>query len=97
MPLAAHKVKDLPKALSLKKLIGPSFIILGLGLGSGEVVLWPYLTSKFGMGIIWGAILGLTFQFFMNMEIERYALVRGESVFVGFARKVGWLPLWFLF
>ena len=59
--------------------------------------MWPYLTSKFGMGIIWGAILGLTFQFFMNMEIERYALVRGESVFVGFARKVGWLPLWFLF
>jgi len=27
--------KDLPEAPPLRKLIGPSFIILGLGLGSG--------------------------------------------------------------
>ncbi|MCA9397435.1 Nramp family divalent metal transporter, partial [candidate division WWE3 bacterium] len=92
---APLKTERLPEAPSLKKLIGPSFIILGLGLGSGEVILWPYLTSNYGMGIIWGALLGLTFQFIMNMEIERYALVHGESVFVGFARKVRWLPFWF--
>lgn len=88
--------RELPKALSIRQLIGPSFIILGLGLGSGELILWPYLSSQYGMGIIWGAILGITFQFYMNMEIERYALARGESVFVGLARKVKWLPIWFL-
>lgn len=86
----------LPLPLPLRRLIGPSIIMLGLGLGSGEVVLWPYLSSNYGMGIIWGAILGITFQFFMNMEIERYALARGESVFVGFARMSRWIPLWFL-
>lgn len=86
----------LPPAPPLKKIIGPSFIILGLGLGSGEFILWPYLTSNYGMGIIWGAILGLTFQFFMNMEIERYALARGESVFVGLARKFRSLTFWFM-
>lgn len=89
-------VKKLPPAPALRRMIGPSFIILGLGLGSGEVVLWPYLSSQYGMGMIWGAVLGLTFQFFMNMEIERYALAHGESVFVGLARKLRWLPLWFL-
>ena len=88
--------KDFPKSPSLKKLLGPSFIILGLGLGSGEIILWPYLASNFGLGIIWGAIIGLTFQFFINMEIERYALVRGESVFVGLKRKLNWLPFWFI-
>src|SRR3990167_1251584 len=97
MPVKNLQIKELPPALSLKKLIGPSFILLGLGLVSGEVILWPYLTSNFGMGIIWGAILGITFQFFMNMEIERYALAHGESVFVGFARKAKWIPAWFLF
>jgi hypothetical protein len=96
MKIAPLKTNKLPKALPLRKLIGPSFIILGLGLGSGEVILWPYLASNYGMGIIWGAIIGLTFQFFMNMEIERYALARGESVFVGLARKVRALPVWFL-
>lgn len=96
MPLPKLEINELPKALPLKKLLGPSFILLGLGLGSGEVILWPYLSSHYGLGIIWGAIIGLTFQFIMNMEIERYALAHGESVFTGFARKLKWLPIWFI-
>lgn len=96
MPLARLNIRELPPAPPLLKIFGPSVILLGLGLGSGEVVLWPYLVSRFGMGIMWGALLGLTFQFFMNMEIERYALAHGESVFVGYKRKFWWSPLWFL-
>lgn len=92
-----HEVRVMPLAPRIRSLIGPSFILLGLGLGSGELILWPYLTSNFGMGIIWGAVLGITMQFFMNMEIERYSLVRGESIFVGFARKLKIAPYWFIF
>lgn len=95
--LESHKIEKMPKAPRFRSLIGPSFILLGLGLGSGEVILWPYLAGNWGLGIIWGAILGITFQFFMNMEIERYALVRGESVFVGLARKFKYFPVWFIF
>jgi hypothetical protein len=79
------------------KLLGPSFILVGLGLGTGELILWPYLTSNYGMGIIWGAVLGISMQYFLNMEIERYALANGESIFVGFARLLRWLPIWFIF
>ncbi len=98
MKLASlKKDKDLPKPWPLKKLIGPSFIILGVGLGSGELILWPYLTSNYGLGIIWAAVLGITFQFFINMEIERYTIVTGESIFVGLTRKYGKLtPIWFI-
>ena len=92
-----HDLRVMPPALKFRALLGPSFILLGLGLGSGELILWPYLTSNFGMGIIWGAVLGITLQFFINMEIERYSLVRGESIFVGFARKLKWAPFWFIF
>jgi hypothetical protein len=88
--------KPFPKPLPLVKLLGPSFIILALGLGSGEVILWPYLSANFGLGIAWGAILGITFQYFMNMEIERYALVRGESVFVGLHRRFRGAAWWFI-
>ena len=95
--LAPLVKRDLPEPLSIKKLIGPSFILLGLGLGSGELILWPYLTSIYGLGIMWGAFLGITFQFFINMEVERYALVTGESVFVGLARKLKtFSPIWFI-
>jgi hypothetical protein len=87
----------LPPSPPLKKLFGPSFILLGMGLGSGELILWPYLSANYGMGIIWAAVIGITFQFFINMEIERYTLVTGESVFVGLARKFKILsPLWFI-
>ncbi len=88
--------KDLPQAPSFWKILGPSFIFLGLSLGSGELIMWPYLAANFGLGIIWGALLGITFQFFMNMEIERYALIFGESVFVGFKKLWRGWPVWFM-
>lgn len=88
--------KPFPKPIPLRKLIGPSFIILALGLGSGEVILWPYLASNYGLGIAWGAVLGITFQYIINMEIERYALVKGESVFVGIAKYLKAAPYWFI-
>lgn len=90
------EIKPFPEPVSLKKLIGPSFIILALGLGSGEVILWPYLVANYGLGIAWGAILGITFQYFMNMEIERYALVKGESVFVGIHKLWKTAVYWFI-
>lgn len=88
---------SLPKVLGFRRLLGPSFILLGLGLGSGELIMWPYLSSQWGMGLIWGAILGITFQYFLNMEIERYTLINGESIFVGLARKFKIAsPIWFI-
>jgi hypothetical protein len=89
-------IKDLPPAPKLRTLFGPSFILLGLGLGSGEIVLWPYMASNYGLGIMWGMLTGITMQFFINMEVSRYALINGESVFVGFARLVWWLPIWLI-
>src|SRR3989337_3423967 len=88
---------EMPVAPKLAKLVGPSFIILGVGLGSGELILWPYLASNFGLGIAWAAVVGITLQFFLNMEIERYSLVTGESVFAGLTRKFKiFSPVWFI-
>jgi len=89
-------IQKLPSPPRFRSLIGPSVILLGLGLGSGEIILWPYLSANFGLGIIWAAVLGLAIQFFLNMEVERYALVRGESVFVGLARLWRGLSYWFI-
>src|SRR6056297_3510474 len=79
------------------KLLGPSFLILATGIGSGEIVLWPLIASEYGMGLIWLAIIGITFQYFVNMEIERYSLVKGESVFYGLNKIFSWAPYWLVF
>lgn len=87
---------NLPTPPRFWKTIGPSFILLGLALGSGELIMWPYLSAVWGMGLIWGAFLGITFQYFLNCEIMRYSLAKGESVFVGLRKILPWIPLWFI-
>ena len=87
--------KTLPKPPSIIKTIGPTFILLGLALGSGELILWPYIAANYGLGIIWGAVLGISFQYILNTEVMRYALLKGESVFVGFWKLNKLIPIWF--
>lgn len=80
------KYRDLPPAISWMKMIGPSIMLAGLSLGSGEFVLWPYITYKTGFIFFWACLLGVITQFFMNMEIERWTLATGESAITGFCR-----------
>ncbi|HEX5851094.1 MAG TPA: Nramp family divalent metal transporter [Rubrobacter sp.] len=89
--LPAVEYRDLPEPQGLRKYIGASVIILATALGSGELILWPYITTQVGLGLVWLSVLGITVQFFLNMEIERYTLVTGETAVTGFSRMwVGW-------
>ncbi|UXA11189.1 Nramp family divalent metal transporter [Mycobacterium sp. SMC-8] len=82
--------KDIPEAPKLKKVIGPSIIMTALAVSSGEYILWPYITSKVGLVMLWAAIVGVTVQYFLNMEIERWTLATGETAIAGFVRL--WKP-----
>jgi hypothetical protein len=88
--LPAVSYRDLPEPRGLRKYLGASIILTATALGSGELVLWPYITTQVGLGIVWLALVGITMQFFLNMEIERYTLVTGETAVTGFSRL--WLP-----
>jgi len=96
MPKPAASSKNLPQPPSLVKSIGPSFLLLGLALGSGELIMWPYLTANWGLGLIWGALLGITFQYLLNTEVMRYTLAWGESIFMGFRRLHWGIAVWYI-
>jgi hypothetical protein len=87
--------RDMPEPLPLGKILGPSVILAGLGVGSGEYILWPFMASTVGLGFLWAAVLGVTVQYFLNMEIERYTLATGETAVAGFVRF--WKPWGILF
>jgi hypothetical protein len=87
--------RDMPEPLPLGKVLGPSVILAGLGVGSGEYILWPFMASTVGLGFLWAAVLGVTVQYFLNMEIERYTLATGETAVAGFVRF--WKPWGVLF
>ena len=90
------RAADLPPALPWRKMLGPSLLLAGLSLGSGEFVLWPYIVYKSGFVFFWAAVIGVVTQFFLNMEIERWTLATGESAVTAFcrlSRQFGWIFL----
>jgi hypothetical protein len=84
--LPPMRSRPLPEAIPLRRMLGPSMILAGLALGSGEFVLWPYITYQSGFVFFWACLLGVTTQYFINMEITRWSLATGESAITGFAR-----------
>jgi hypothetical protein len=84
---ARHQVRDLPDPpRQLWRIVGPGVVAAGVGISSGEFILWPYIASQVGLVFLWGAVLGVVTQFFLNMEIERYTLATGETALAGFNR-----------
>ena len=80
-------MRDLPDApVKYRKLIGPGIVAAGVGLASGEFILFPYIASQVGLVFVWAALVGLVTQYFINLEIERYTLATGETALTGFSR-----------
>ncbi|MFI6733096.1 Nramp family divalent metal transporter [Nonomuraea sp. NPDC050451] len=85
--LPSVTVRDLPDPpRSPWRIIGPGLVGAGVGLASGEFILWPYIASQVGLIFVWGAAIGIITQWFLNMEIERYTLATGETALTGFSR-----------
>ncbi len=85
--LEAPKIRELPEPpSSFRKIVGPGIIAAGVGLASGEFILYPFIASQVGLIFVWAAFVGLATQYFLNMEIERYTLATGETALTGFSR-----------
>jgi hypothetical protein len=82
--------RELPEPTRLRRLIGPSVILVGVGVASGEYILFPFIASQAGLVFLWAAVVGVAVQFFINMEIERYTLATGQTAITGFQRL--WKP-----
>jgi len=87
--------RDLPKAPGWKKALGVGVVVMGLAIGTGELIMWPHIVVKYGLGLMWAALLGFSIQYFLNQEIARHALATGESFFTSSARVLSlFAPFW---
>lgn len=91
-----YRLLDLPRAPKLSQIVGPSAIMLGASLGSGETLFWPVLVAQHGWALYWAFFFGVLTQFFINTEIQRWTLATGESVFRAFERIHRFWPALFL-
>lgn len=89
-------IRKLPEAPSSMHIIGPAMILVALGVGLGETYMWPRLVIVFGPEIRWLFLIGVTLQAVVMLEMARYAMATGESIFFGAARVFKPL-MWFFF
>src|SRR5918995_2334508 len=87
--------QDLPEPIPVRQLLGASVVILATALGSGEFLIWPWITTQIGIAFLWLALVSFFAQFVINMEIERYTLATGETAVTGFTRF--WKPWGIIF
>ena len=90
------RTRELPEALSLRRLVGPSVILIGVGIAKRRVHPLPvHRVAAPGLTFLWAAVVGILVQYFINMEIERYTLATGETAIGGFQRMwKGWGGSW---
>ena len=87
----ALPVEDLPAPPPMNfkgilKVIGPSAIVLGVAIGSGEWLIGPSVTAKYGPAMLWIATVSILLQTILNLEMVRYTMYTGEPIFAGMAR-----------
>ncbi len=91
------ETRELPEPPHWTKALGVGVVAMGLAIGTGELILWPHLVTKFGYDVLWAALLGITFQYFINQEVARHAIATGESFFTSSSRIFRWFaPFWLL-
>ena len=88
-------IRKLPEAPQAAHILGPAMILVALGVGFGETYLWPRLVIVFGPDIRWLFLVGVVVQTIVMLEMARYAMATGESIFFGAARV--FQPLMWLF
>ena len=81
--LPEREVRDLPDPpRNYWRFVGPGIVAGGVGLSSGEFVLWPYIASQVGLILLWGALVGWTLR--LDDEATAFRRVgRGAGVRAG--------------
>jgi hypothetical protein len=78
--------KNLPAFPNLWVALGPGIVWMALAQGSGELIWWPYMIAKYGLTFLALLIPACLLQYPISLEIGRYTLLTGESIFQGFFR-----------
>ena len=89
--------KELPKPPHWSRAIGVGIVVMGLAIGTGELILWPHLITKYGPSLLWLALIGISCQYFINREVARHEVATGEGFFTTSARAIQWSVFFWLF
>jgi hypothetical protein len=76
-------------------MVGPGIVMAGSAIGSGEWLLGPAVTARYGGALLWVTTLSLLAQLVYNLEASRYTLYCGEPILAGAFRLLPGPAFWF--
>ncbi|MEW6546701.1 MAG: Nramp family divalent metal transporter [Bacillota bacterium] len=82
---------------------GPSFVLAGATVGSGEIIATPILGAKVGLVMLWAIIASCLIKLPVQEQFGRYAVYSGKSLLTildelpGPRLRASWAVWWVLF
>lgn len=68
--------------------LGPGIVIAATGLGAGDLIAASVAGAKYGMAILWAAVVGAVFKFALNEGLARWQLATGTTLLEGWVRRL---------
>ncbi|MGB7932379.1 MAG: Nramp family divalent metal transporter [Gammaproteobacteria bacterium] len=68
--------------------LGPGIVIAATGLGAGDLIAASVAGAKYGIAILWAAIVGALLKFTLNEGLARWQLATGTTLLEGWVRRL---------
>jgi len=68
--------------------LGPGIVIAATGLGAGDLIAASVAGAKYGIAILWAAIVGAVLKFTLNEGLARWQLATGTTLLEGWVRRL---------
>jgi Mn2+/Fe2+ NRAMP family transporter len=68
--------------------LGPGIVIAATGLGAGDLIAASVAGAKYGIAILWAAVLGALLKFALNEGLARWQLATGTTLLEGWVRRL---------
>lgn len=76
----SSEIQPAPTSLGgLLRQIGPGLILSSMIVGSGELIVTPKLGAEAGFSLLWFIIVGCLLKVFVQIELGRYTIMRGQT------------------
>ena len=83
------KVDRAPTGWDRFRWFGPGLLWMVASVGSGSVLFTPRVGSRYGLALLWIAILGAFLTWVIIREIGRYTVITGKTILDGYAGVPG--------
>ena len=68
--------------------LGPGIVIAATGLGAGDLIAASVAGARYGMVILWAAVIGALLKFTLNEGLARWQLATGTTLLEGWVRRL---------